>query len=134
MNKNVLRRIASLQLQGKDGYDQDFLAILANDAETLLKWSAPLTEEERTERNNAIFDHWLAGETTRELSGITQLDHSTIVDIVKMVGDIRLRGYHQIEKPPTCPPYNVWIYNSCDPRFGQKHPGQIPGQAIVKEK
>ena len=24
---------------------------------------------------------------------------------------------------------NIWNYNSCDKRFGQKHPGQIPGQA-----
>lgn len=32
------------------------------------------------------------------------------------------------EQPPI---YNVWNYALCDPRFGQKHPGQIPGQAIV---
>jgi len=47
------------------------------------------------------------------------------------MGQLRLEDYHNLEKPPAYPPYNVWIYNSCDPRFGQKHPGQIPGQAIV---
>ena len=47
MNKNVLQRIASLQLQGKNDHDKDFLAIAANDAETLKKWAAPLSNEER---------------------------------------------------------------------------------------
>ncbi len=32
------------------------------------------------------------------------------------------------ENPPV---YNVWNFTSCDKRFGRKHPGQIPGQAVI---
>ncbi|HZA25722.1 MAG TPA: DNA methyltransferase [Dehalococcoidia bacterium] len=32
------------------------------------------------------------------------------------------------EKPPI---YNVWNFADCDPRFGQAHPGQIPGQVVL---
>ena len=35
------------------------------------------------------------------------------------------------EAPPI---YNVWNYSGCDPRFGQKHPGQIPGQSVSKHR
>jgi len=128
INKNVLRRIASLQLQGRNGHDRDFLAILANDVETLERWSLPLTEAERIERNNAIFDHWLAGETTTEIAKKSHLDRSTIDDIIEKGRRSRLEELSHIEQPPI---YNVWNYGSCDKRFGQKHPGQIPGQAII---
>lgn len=128
MNKNVIQRIASFQLQGNNGYDKDFLAIVANDAETLKKWSAPLTATEREERNNAIFDHWLAGETSTELAKKSHLDRRLIDRIIEKGRASRLERLSLIEQPPI---YNVWNYGSCDPRFGQKHPGQIPGQAII---
>lgn len=128
MNKNVLRRIASLQLQGRDGYDEDFLAILANDAETLSKWSIPLTKAERAERNNAIFDHWLAGETTTETAKKLHITRQAIDDVIEDARRSKPDASCITESPPI---YNVWNYASCDPRFGQKHPGQIPGQAIV---
>lgn len=81
-----------------------------------------------TERNNAIFDHWLAGETITKIAKRTHLHHTVIADIVKFVGTSRLETTQILEQPPI---YNVWNYGNCDPRFGQKHPGQIPGQAIV---
>ena len=128
MNKNVLQRIASLQLQGRNGYDKDFLALLANDAKTLEIWSSPLTDVERAERNNAIFDHWLAGETTREIAKKGQLTKSQIERIINMARASKLETMCHTEQPPI---YNVWVCPSCDPRFGQKHPGRIPGQAII---
>ncbi len=45
------------------------------------------------------------------------------------VAEARKRDAMQISETP--PIYNVWNYALCDPRFGQKHPGQIPGQAVV---
>ncbi len=36
-----------------------------------------------------------------------------------------------VQLSETPPVYNVWNCKSCDPRFGQAHPGRIPGQAIV---
>ena len=128
MNKNVLRRIASLQLQGRNGHDKDFLAILANDAETLERWSLPLTEAERAERNNAIFVHWLAGETTTEIAKKAKAAETQIRRIITNRRSAMLDKVAITEQPPI---YNVWNFASCDPRFGQKHPGQIPGQAIV---
>lgn len=128
MNKNVLRRIASLQLQGRNGHDKDLLTILANDAETMAKWSTPLSDAERAECNNAIFEHWLAGETTTELAEKVYLPQSHIHDIVKVIGKTRLEHADISEKPPV---YNVWNCASCDQRFGQPDPGQIPDQAIV---
>ena len=136
MNKNVLRRIASLQLQGRDGHDKDFLAILANDAETLVKWSLPLTTEERKVRNNAIFDHWLAGETTTEIAKKLHITRQAIDDVIQDARRSKPETSCITESPPI---YNVWNYASCDPRFGGKfgdlklkeHPGRIPGQAIM---
>lgn len=128
MNKNVIQRIASFQLQGKNGYDKDFLAIVANDTEILKKWSSPLTDAEREERNNAIFDHWLAGETSTELAKKSHLDRRLIDRLIKRGMASRLGQLSLIEQPPI---YNAWNYGTCDPRFGQAHPGRIPGQAIV---
>jgi len=129
MNKNVLKRIASLQLQGKNNaYEQDFLAITAGDVALIEKWSLPMTETERTERNDAIFDHWLAGETTTKLAKKAILPQSVIVDIIKNIGRARLETTDIPEQPPV---YNVWNYSVCDSRFGQAYPGRIPSQAIV---
>lgn len=128
MNKNVLQRMASLQLQGKNSHDKDALAIMAGDAATIEKWSLPLTAEEREARNKAIFDHWLARETTVELAKKTQLGHQYISDVIRVACASRRSNNTQTEQPPI---YNVWNYASCDPRFGQDYPGRIPGQAIV---
>lgn len=134
--RNAIQRIASLQLQGKNGYQQDLLKILANDADTLKIWSAPLTKTERQDRNNAIFDHWLAGETTVKLAESSHLARSVATDIVKNVGKAKRDASDIIEQPPI---YNVWNMSACDSRFGEtfgnlklkEHPGRIPGQAIV---
>lgn len=135
MNKNVLRRIASLQLQGRN-HDKDFLAIVANDAEILKKWSSPLNNAERTERNNAIFDHWLAGETITEIAKSGKMGHSQVANIINNSTANKRDDSGINEHPPI---YNVWNYSSCDPRFGgeyggmrlKEHPGRIPGQAII---
>jgi len=128
VNKNVLRRIASLQLQGRNEHDKDFLAILANDAQTLEKWSTPLTAQGRLDRNNAIFDHWLAGETTTEITKKAKVAETQIRRIITNRRSATLDKVAITEQPPI---YNVWNFASCDPRFGQNHPGQIPGQAII---
>ena len=128
VSKNILRRIASLQLQGRDGHNEDFLAMLANDAETLAKWSVPLTEAERIARNNAIFDHWLAGETSVSIAKKCHLSRRLIDGVIENGKASRLKGLCHVEQPPI---YNVWNYGSCDPRFGQDHPGRIPGQSII---
>lgn len=128
MNKNVLQRIASLQLQGRNDHDKDFLAIMANDTQTLEKWSAPLTSEERQARNNAIFDHWLAGETTTEIAKKVKMSVGQVWGIIKIFSATKLETAEKSETPPI---YNVWNFSSCDQRFGQVHAGRIPGQAIV---
>lgn len=128
MHKNVLQRIASLQLQGKDDHKEDFLKIMTGDAETIEKWSVPMTKAERTERNNAIFEHWLAGNSLKELSSKSHVTYRHIKRIIKEGQASRLNDIAPTEQPPI---YNVWNYGTCDKRFGQPHPGQIPGQAIV---
>jgi len=37
----------------------------------------------RLDRNNAIFDHWLAGKTTTELAEKTQLGQQYISDVIQ---------------------------------------------------
>ena len=80
------------------------------------------------DRNNAIFDHWLAGETNTEIAKKSHLDRSAIDDVVANGRVSKVQQHSPTEQPPI---YNVWNYGSCDPRFGQKHPGQMPGQALV---
>ena len=128
MNKNIVQRVASLQLQGKNGYEQDYLRIMNGDMDVIEQWSLPLTAQERLDRNNAIFDHWLAGETTTEIAKKSHLDRSAIDDVVANGRVSKVQQHSPTEQPPI---YNVWNYGSCDPRFGQKHPGQMPGQALV---
>lgn len=128
VNKNALQRIASLQLQGKNAYEEDVRKLLAGDVATIEKWNTPLTSADRQDRNNAIFDHWLADETTVELAKKTQLGHQYISDVIRVASASKRSNNTQTEQPPI---YNVWNYASCDPRFGQDHPGRIPGQAIV---
>lgn len=128
MNKNLLQRIASLQLQGKNGYEQDYLRIMAGDSELIYLWSLPLTTQERFDRNNAIFDHWLAGETTTEIAKKSHLHRTAIDKIISHATKSSLEGSSITDSPPI---YNVWNYATCDPRFGQDYPGRLPGQAIV---
>ena len=128
INKNALQRIASLQLQGKNGYEEDLNKLLVQDPLTLEKWSAPFTKEERINRNNAIFDHWLAGETIEKIAKSGKMGHSQVANIIKHSIAIKRDNAGIIEQPPV---YNVWNYSSCDKRFGQPHPGQVPGQAII---
>ncbi len=84
---------------------------------------------ERQHRNEAIFDLWLAGETIRDVAKRFHMGKSQIADIITLSGRRKAEATGQTEKPPI---YNVWNYGSCDPRFGQEHPGRIPGQAVVK--
>ena len=117
-----------MQLQGKNGHNEDVLALLANDTDTLRKWASPLTIEERAARDAAIFDHWLAGETQTEIARNLHLKRQSIAPIIKKAVKDKLGNHLHTEQAPI---YNVWNYAGCDPRFGQKHPGQIPGQAIL---
>jgi len=87
---DCVQRLANFQIQGRNGYEADLALLLSGDHQTITKWSAPLTPEERTDRNNAIFDHWLAGETTRVIAIKSSLDQSTIVDIVKYMGQLMI--------------------------------------------
>lgn len=128
MDKRILQRVASLQLQGKNSHEEAMLKILVGDPKTIVEWSKPLSNQERLDRNNAIFDHWLAGETITQLAKSGNIGHSQVANIIKhsIIAKRDLTGI--TEAPPI---YNVWNYALCDPRFGQKHPGQIPGQSII---
>lgn len=128
LHKNVLQRIASFQLQGKNGYETDVAKLLAGDQATIIQWSTPLTNQERLDRNNAIFDHWLAGESE---GLIASKGVAAPVQVHRIITALRKSRLEQMEYSEAPPIYNVWNYSACDPRFGQKHPGQIPGQAIV---
>ena len=79
-------------------------------------------------RRDAIFDHWLAGETTTEIAQKLYLTQQLVSDVIKDTSTSRLETLCISETPPV---YNVWNYTSCDPRFGQNYPGRILGQAIV---
>lgn len=126
--KRVRQRLALLKALGRDGYEEDLLRMVAGDKETLTLWARPLTSEERTQRNDLIFDLWLAGETTREVAEKVSTPHQHISRIINLARQARLEGMCQTEKPPI---YNVWNYSLCDPRFGQPHPGRVPGQAVL---
>jgi len=128
MNKNALQHIASLQLQGKNGYEEDLQKLLAGDVATIEKWGMPLTSTDRQDRNNAIFDHWLAGESEATIAKKGVASPVQVHRIIHLLRQARLEGMEYSESPPI---YNVWNYSSCDPRFGQEHPGRIPGQAII---
>lgn len=96
----------------------------SGDQAVIEKWSAPLTETERIDRNNAIFNHWLAGETSPEIANKCRLKERQVRDIIETAKQSKATSTAVSEQPPI---YNVWNYGGCDPRFGQKHPGQGQG-------
>lgn len=122
------QRLALHQLLGRDGYQTDLLKMVTGDVETLTLWSRPLTAEERTTRNEAIFDLWLGGETETAIAEKAVMGQQSVSDILKVTAATKAEASGITEKPPI---YNVWNYAQCDPRFGQGHPGRIPGQAVV---
>lgn len=126
--KEVRQRLAILQAQGKDGYQEDLLKMVAGDTVTLARWTQPLSSAERQDRNQLIFDLWLAGETAAALAEKCHLARRQVDHVVKVGSQVRLAAAAIPEVPPI---YNVWNYGSCDPRFGQKYPGRIPGQAVI---
>ena len=88
----------------------------------------PLTSTDRQDRNNAIFDHRLAGETTTEIAKRAQIDHTSVVRVISMVRASRLEAMHISETPPV---YNVWNYQSCDKRFTPTHVGNTLRQSVL---
>ena len=74
------------------------------------------------DRNNAIFDHWLAGETTTEIAEKLHITRQSIDNVIESAKTAKREAMLHTEQPPIS---NVWNYASCDPRFGQKHPGQM---------
>jgi len=126
--KVLRQRIAVARLSEVDGYQDALLQIAARDTETIEHWSRPFTKEERTQRNDLIFDLWLGGETERDIVEKVVMSQQSVSNILKVTTTAKANGSGIVEKPPI---YNVWNYSHCDPRFGQKYPGQIPGQAVV---
>ena len=57
-----------------------------------------------------------------------KLSQSVVSESIHRIGKAWLETTDISEQPPV---YNAWNYSACDKRFGQPHPGQIPGQAIV---
>ena len=105
------------------------LAIATGDEDVQAEWSQPLTREDKAERKQLIYDMWLAGGTTREIAVKLVMRQNAVFESVQMTSGFALEQLVK-EEPPT---YNVWNFNQCDPRFGQKHPGRIPGQTVVQE-
>ena len=91
------------------------------------KWGMPLTSTDRQDRNNAIFDHRLAGESETKLAKNANLNVSQICRILYSLQASKCDALQIAETPPI---YNVRNFASCDPRFGQDHAGRIPGQAV----
>ena len=77
------------------------------------------------------FAHWLAGETSTSLAQKCHLARRLVDGIIKHGNTATLKELCHTEQPPI---YNVWNYGNCDPRFGQRHPGRIPGQAVVVDQ
>jgi hypothetical protein len=125
--KAFTQRIALRQALDQDGYHEALLKVAAGDAEVLAKWSEPLTPEERADRRKVILDLWLAGATEPMISTYLRMSGGGVHE---SIGQSRLNYVEEVrkEEPPI---YNVWNFSQCDPRFGQKHPGQIPGQAVL---
>lgn len=125
--KTLTQRVALRQALGKDGYHDALLRIVAGNDEALQNWSQPLPKEEREQRKQVIFDLWLAGATEREVAEQLAISNIQIHKVIKLL----TKNGHKVVSTEEPPIYNVWNFANCDPRFGQKHPGQIPGQAVV---
>lgn len=125
--KTLEQRVALLRLQGRDGYQDALLNIAKGDQATLTLWSRPFSVEERQQRRQIIYDLWLAGESTVRIGSLLNMASQSAWESLQVSG-ANQPFLPETEQPPI---YNVWNFSRCDPRFGQKHPGQIPGQVLV---
>ena len=121
--KAIKQRAALLKAQGVDS-QAALLKIADGNVDVIQEWSKPLTKEEKAERKALIFDLWLAGGTTHEIAEKLVIRQNAVFESIQLTRQSALK--HLVSDEP--PVYNVWNFNQCDPRFGQKHPGQIPGQ------
>ena|SRR3990167_1619042 len=71
-----------------------------------------------------IFDLWLAGETERAIAAALDQPKTFIHRSLTSLVTEKASKVVTKEQPPC---YNVWNFGSCDPRFGQKHPGGCQG-------
>ncbi|MDP3064176.1 MAG: hypothetical protein Q8O40_13345 [Chloroflexota bacterium] len=84
---------------------------------------AVLTADERRQRNELIFDLWLAGHTEPQIAHKVELSLAHVHRIIDILRQAKAGGTENIEKLPI---YNVWNYPKCDPRFGLGYPGRPP--------
>lgn len=106
----------------------DIADVLSVTERAVSNWTQDLRQAEKEERNQKIWDLWLACKTQEEIAetvGIAQNSVSVTLD------NIKNGKLSEIDKvPDSFQTFNLWNFQNNDDRYGMDYPGRIPGQVV----
>lgn len=108
---------------------EEIASLLGVGYRTVCAWTEDIRKQQVDERNQKIFNLWLACCTHEEIAEAinNELNRPRITQIINNVKNSILA---KINTPETLQIYNVWNFSKCDPRYGLDYPGRIPGQIV----
>ncbi len=96
---------------------------------TLWAYLQDIKKKEEEDRNQRILDLYLAYQTQPAIAKDVGIDQATVSRTIdSFMQKSKLENLHT---PPESLQYtNHWDFDGCDPSFGSKYPGRLPGQII----
>lgn len=106
----------------------DIAEVLSVTERAVSNWTQDLRQAEKEERDNKIWEMWLACHTQEEIGETVGLDKS---NVGRDLDRLRNGKLSELQHPPdSLQVYNLWNFHSNDDRYGMDYPGRIPGQIV----
>lgn len=107
--------------------DDDIVEALAVSKRTYDGWVSEQRKTAKEERDECIWQAWLACKSTPEIAEAEGIEHPTVLSVVEKCKSAKIYS----EPPLSLQLFDVWHFGQCDERYGQANfPGRIPGQMV----
>ncbi len=104
----------------------ELLELFSISEKTVLRYTHDIREQQDEDRDMAILKLYLSCHTEEEIADKVGLKKSRISEMISGFGHMS-----KTEQPSlSCQDTDFWEFNACDPQFGEKYPGRMPGQVI----
>ena len=100
---------------------------LSVDAASISRWVYDLNQEQKKERQEKIWQLWLACHTLDQIGKTVELSESQVSRTVK---DLQKLHLQEMQVPDSLQTFNLWNFQNNDARYGMDYPGRIPGQIV----
>lgn len=108
--------------------EADVIGTLSISVRTLRSYLEDIKEKEEEGRNQRILEMYLACWTVQEIADDVGIDKSNVSREISKLQNGKLA---ETQQPPEPLQYtNLWSFNNCNPDYGDKYPGRMPGQII----